>query len=317
MVLAFAAVYVIWGSTYLAIRIGIETIPPLLMPGIRFTAAGILLYAWARMRGAIRPTLIEWRSAGIIGVALLCICNGALSWAELRLPSGIAALLMATVPMWFVIMEWFAHGGKAPRHGVTAGLAVGFIGIILLVGPDRILGHDVVDLTGVAVLTVGCIAWANGSLYSRRARLPGSQLLATSMEMIAGGSALLLAGTLGGEWSGFDVTAVSIKSWLAVVYLVLFGSIIGFTAYVWLLRNTEASWVATYAFVNPVIAVFLGWAIAGEQLNSHVFFAGGFIVLAVVLIISSQSRLGTPGQPGADRDSRAPRGRLNREFAGK
>jgi len=315
IVAAFAAIYLIWGSTYLAIRIGIETIPPLLMAGIRFTSAGGLLYAWARRRSGERLSLVHWRSAAIIGVALLCISNGGITWSEQRIPSGITALMAATVPLWIVVMEWLFHGGARPRRGVAAGLILGFVGIFLLVGPDQIFGRKALDLGSIGVLMVAAISWANGSLYSRRAVLPGSQLLATSMEMLAGGAALFVVSLVSGETSHVQLAAISLRSWLAVGYLALFGSIIGFTAYVWLLRVTAVSRVATYAYVNPVIAIMLGWAFAGEQLNSHVVAAAGVIVLAVVLIIRSQP--GTKKQADGFAREIPHRPVVEKEFVGK
>lgn len=290
---AFAAIYLVWGSTYLAIRFGVETIPPFMMAGTRFVVAGLLLYGWARIRGAPHPAWIEWRSAAIIGTLLLFVGNGGVTWAEQKVPSGIAALLVATVPIWIVIIDWLWHGAARPRPGVIVGLVVGFMGVLFLVGPDQLLGHNRIDLAGVGVLMVATVSWAAGSLYSRKAILPSSPLLATSMEMLSGGIVLFLVSGLTGEFQRFDPSLVSTRSWLSVGYLSLFGSIVGFTAYVWLLRVAHASRVATYAYVNPVIAILLGWSLAGEEFTAHMLFAAAIIVLAVILIITNQS---TPAQ---------------------
>lgn len=290
LVLAFAAVYTIWGSTYLAIRFGIETIPPFLMAGIRFTTAGILLYAWARWRGAKGPTLAEWGSAAIVGAMLLFVANGGITWAEQRVPSGITALLVATVPLWIALMEWLGHGGARPNRRMIAGLVLGLAGVALLIGPDQLFGHRSIDLLGIGVIMIANFSWAGGTLYSRKAKLPSSPLLATSMEMLSAGAMLLLTGALTGEFGAFNPVAVSLRSWLSVFYLALFGSIIGLTAYFWLLRAATPSRVSTYAYVNPVIALLLGWGLAGEQLTSHVFAAAGVIILAVLLIITSQPK---------------------------
>ena len=290
LIAAFAAVYIIWGSTYLAIRFGVETIPPFLMAGLRFATAGSIMYFWARKSGAKVPTKIEWRSTAIIGVSLLCIGNGGLTWSEQRVPSGIAALLVAIVPLWMVLLDWLGHNGKRPGKLVITGLGLGFIGVIILIGPDQLLDHKSIDLAGVGAILVASFSWAYGSLYSRKAQIPSSQVMATAMEMITGGVALFLVSLFSGEMRSFDPGAVTLRSWLSLGYLFLFGSIIGFSAYSWLLRNTTASRVSTYAYVNPVIAIFLGWLIAGEQLNSHVFIAAGVIVLAVIMIITSQSK---------------------------
>jgi drug/metabolite transporter (DMT)-like permease len=290
LILAFAAVYVIWGSTYLGIRVAIETIPPFLMAGSRHLIAGMLLYPWTRSHGAPRPSAPEWKSAAIIGVALLFISNGTVTWSEQRLPSGIAALLVATIPMWIALLGWWGKGGVRPNRGTIAGLIVGFLGVLLLIGPDRLLGHGKIDLVAAAALILAGASWAKGSLFSRTAKLPSSLLQAASMEMLAGGAALLVLSGLSGELSHFDIAAVSLRSWFAFSFLVVFGSLIGFSAYAWLFRATTPSRVATYAYVNPVIAILLGWGFAGEELDTHVFVAAGVIVLAVVLIITAQQR---------------------------
>jgi len=288
--LAFAAVYVVWGSTYLAIRFGVETIPPFMMAGMRFVVAGLLLYGWARFRGAPRPSWKEWRSAAVIGLLLLFVANGGVTWAEQRVPSGIAALLAATVPVWIVLLDWGLHGAARPRPGVVAGLIVGIAGVLMLIGPDQILGHNRLDMAGIGVLLVAAVSWATGSLYSRKAELPASPLLATSMEMLTGAAALIILSGLTGEFQRFHPAGVSTRSWLSVGYLSLFGSIIGFSAYVWLLRVAHASRVATYAYVNPVIAILLGWSLAGEAFTLQMLIAAAVIIFAVVLIITSQSK---------------------------
>jgi drug/metabolite transporter (DMT)-like permease len=288
IILAFAAIYIIWGSTYLAIRFAVETIPPFIMAGMRFVIAGTVMYAWARLSGVKSPLLIEWRSAAIIGIALLLFSNGGVTWSEQRVASGIAALIVATVPLWIVLMQWLLHNGSPPSRRMAAGLVIGFCGVLWLIGPDQLLGHRSIDLTGVAVLLVACFSWSNGSLYARKAKLPSSQILATAMEMICGGVALLLAGLISGEFYHFDPFLVSMKSFLSLAYLVVFGSIIGFTAYVWLLRNAAPTRVATYAYVNPVIAIALGAIFAGEQINSQILVSAATIIFAIVLIITSQ-----------------------------
>lgn len=290
VVLAFAAVYVVWGSTYLAIRFGVETIPPFMMAGMRFVFAGLLLYGWARLRGAPPPSGREWRSAAVIGLLLLFVANGGVTWAEQRVPSGIAALFAATVPLWIVVLDWTLHGAARPRPGVIIGLIAGFAGVLMLVGPDQITGSSRLDLAGIGVLLMASLSWAIGSLYSRKAVLPSSPLMATSMEMLSGAAALLLLSALSGEFQRFDPASVSARSWLSVAYLVIFGSIIGFSAYVWLLRVAHASRVATYAYVNPVIAIFLGWSLAGEALTFRMLLPAAVIILAVGLIITSQSK---------------------------
>lgn len=286
IVFAFAAVYIIWGSTYLAIRFAIETIPPFVMAGSRFLVAGAALYAWTRVRGERPPTLLQWRSAAIIGALLLLVGNGGVTWAEQVVPSGITALLIGTVPLWFALQDWLWHGGTRPDGRMIAGLATGFVGVILLIGPGELLGGHSVNLAGVGVLMLSTIAWSGGSLYSRTAPLPASPLLATAMEMLCGGTLLMIAGVVAGEVPRVGITAISFRSLSSVLYLMLFGSIVAFSAYVWLLRVVDSARVATYAYVNPLIAVFLGWAFAGEELTLRMVLAAAVIICAVVVIVN-------------------------------
>jgi drug/metabolite transporter (DMT)-like permease len=286
--LAFAAVYVIWGSTYLAIRFAIETMPPLLMAGVRFLIAGTLLYAWVRLRGTPAPRRDEWRSTTIVGGLMLLGGNGAVCWAEQRVPSGIAALLVALVPIWMVLLEWRRRGGTRPDARTVAGLALGLGGLAVLVGPEEILGGGHVDHMGAIVLAFGTLSWAAGSLYSRHAHLPAAPMLATAMEMLGGGVLLVVAAAARGELAQVDIAAISLRSALAVGYLVVFGSLVAFTAYIWLLRVTTPARVSTYAYVNPVVAMLLGWALAGEALAPRTLLAAAVIITAVGLITWSR-----------------------------
>jgi drug/metabolite transporter (DMT)-like permease len=292
---AFAAVYLIWGSTYLAIRLAIETLPPFTMAAVRFLIAGTLLYSWLRLHKTAPPTRIHWRSAAVVGGLMLMGGNGGVTWAEQRVPSGLAALLIATVPVWMVILEALRPGGTRPTRRIGVGLALGLAGIALLIGPVNLAGGERVDPLGAGVLLLAALSWAGGSLYSRRAPLPAVPLLGTAMEMLAGGALLLLASGLTGEWGRLDVAAVSSRSLLALGYLVIFGSLLGFTAYVWLLRNTTPARASTYAYVNPMVAVFLGWAFAGESLTWQMLLAAAVIVAAVVLINTSRVQRQTGG----------------------
>lgn len=289
LIAAFAAVYILWGSTYLAIRFAIETLPPWLMAGARFLVAGGILYAVARARGAARPTLANWGAAVLIGALLLLGGNGAVVWAETRVPSGLTALLVATVPIWMVLLDWLQPSGSRPTKGVIAGLILGFVGLGVLIGPGEILGRGQVDLLGAAALTFGSITWAAGSVYSRRVRLPASPLLGTGMEMLGGGALLFILSLASGEAATFAPGAVSAQSVLALLYLIVFGSLIGFTAYIWLLAHASAARASTYAFVNPVVAVILGWAMANEELTPRMIGAAAIIVAAVALITTGRT----------------------------
>ena len=284
VIVAFAAVYVIWGSTYLAIRFAIATIPPFLMAGVRFLVAGLLLYAWAHRRGAPRPTRAHWVAATVVGAFLLLGGNGGVVWAEQFVPSGLAALLVATVPLWIAVLDWARPGGTRPTGPVIAGIGMGLAGLALLIGPEDLLGGGQADPVGALVLVGAALAWSVGSLYAKHADLPDSPYSATSIEMVMGGVLLLLAGFVRGEAAQFDVSAVSLQSGLALVYLILFGALAGFTAYIWLLKNVPPVQASTYAYVNPVIAVFLGWALADEPLTGRVLLAAAVIVAAVVMI---------------------------------
>lgn len=297
LILAFASVYLIWGSTYLAIKFAIETIPPFLMAGVRFLTSGAILYGWARARGAQRPSRVHWKSAAIVGVLLLLGGNGGVVWAEQRVPSGIAALIVAIVPVWIAIMEWMHPGGKKPGWQVTAGLAAGTLGLLLLASPGEAALGARVDLIGAAVLVVATLSWATGSLKAKHSPLPESPLLATGMEMLMGGAALVLLGMGTGELGQVNVAGMSQKSLLSLVYLTTFGSLIGFTAYVWLLRVGSPTRAATYAYVNPVVAVFLGWLLAGEAITPRTILATLVIVGGVVLITSAGMRKPVPMAP--------------------
>jgi drug/metabolite transporter (DMT)-like permease len=294
--LAFAAVYVLWGSTYLAIRFGIETIPPFLMAGTRHLIAGLLLYIWMRSRGTPRPSATHWRSAAIIGGLMLLGGNGLVTWAEQRVPSGLAALIVASVPIWMAVFEGLQRRAR-PGGAVIAGLLLGLAGIALLVAPGRFAGNGHVDPLGALALLTAALCWSYGSLYSRRVPLPASTFTATAMEMIAGGAWLWLAGLLFGEGSRLHLSAISTRSAISLAYLILFGSLIGFTAYVWLLKATTAARVSTYAYVNPIVAVVLGTLFAGEVITARVAIAALVIVGAVALIITSRARPARSAEP--------------------
>lgn len=284
---ALAAVYLVWGSTYLAIRIALETLPPFLMAGVRFLTAGSVLYLWARLRGAPRPTLQHWRSALIIGAFLLLGGNGLVVWAEQRVESGLAALLVSTEPLWIVILSWVLPGGRRPSLPVISGLFLGFVGVGFLVQPGS---GSALDPIGAGMLVLAALSWAYGSLWGIKAKAPDSPLLMTSMQMLAGGALLMLAATARGEFAAFDPAQVSMRSAFAVVYLMVFGSLVGFTAYSWLMRVAPPVLVSTYAYVNPVVAVLLGWAIASEPLTAGTLVAAAIILGGVALITSSQAR---------------------------
>jgi len=289
-VLAFAAIYTLWGSTYLAIRFAIETIPPFFMAAARFLVAGFLLYALMRWRGVQAPRRLHWRAAGIVGALLLAGGNGALVWSEQRVASGLAALLLATIPIWMVVLDTLRPRGPRLDAQVIAGLALGLAGLGLLMGPGKLLGGERVNPLGAAVLMLGAISWSVGSLYSRHAHLPAAPLLAAAMEMIAGGALLVVVGLFAGEAGRLHLSSISMRSALGLVYLICFGSLLGFTAYIWLLGVCPPARVSTYAYVNPLVAVFLGWLVAGEPLSARTLMAAAVIVGSVALIITHRPR---------------------------
>lgn len=305
VIAAFAAVYLLWGSTYLAIRFAIETLPPLLMAGVRFLLAGAVLYAFMRLRGQPAPERRHWKSAALIGALLLVGGNGGVTLAERTVPSGVAALLVAMVPLWMVLLEWLRPGGTRPTGRVMVGLAVGFAGMVILVGPSELAGAGAVDFGGAALVLCGSLAWSIGSIYARRATLPANAFVATGMEMLCGGVLLLVAGAARGELAGLDPAAFTGRSLAAFGYLVVFGSLVGFTAYIWLLGVSSPARVSTYAYVNPVVAVFLGWAMAGEALTARVLVAAAVIVAAVAVITTGPR---PAAQPGALAEAAGPPG---------
>ena len=286
VVAAFAAVYLIWGSTYLAIRYAVATIPPFLMGGARFLTAGLILYVWSRRRGASAPSRAEWRAACLTGVLLLVCGNGAVIWAEQHVASGIVALIVAVVPLWMVLLDWLRPGGTRPRPAVFVGLALGLVGLALLIGPEAVGGSSGghLDIWSALVPVFGSLFWALGSIVSRYASRPASSQLATGMQMLAGGVAFLVVSALTAEPRHFDVHAVAGSSIIGLLYLVTFGSLLGFTAYIYLLGATTPAKVSTYAYVNPVVAVILGWAVAGEPFTMRTALAAAVILAGVAII---------------------------------
>lgn len=282
---AFFCIYVIWGSTYLAILFAIETLPPFLMAGVRFLLAGALVYAWSRLLGGgARPDAAQWRATAVVGVLMLLGGNGLVVWSEQRIPSGVAALLVGTVPCFMVLLDWLRPGGQRPGGRVVIGLALGLVGLFWLVGPDSVMGGGRADWLGAGAVVLASLSWAVGSIYSRHGAMPSSPFLSTAMQMLAGGAALLVVAVTLGEPAQLDLAQVSLRSALGFLYLLVFGSLVAFSAYVWLLRVSTPARVSTYAYVNPVVAVLLGWAFAGEALTTRMIVAAAVIVSGVALI---------------------------------
>jgi drug/metabolite transporter (DMT)-like permease len=303
---ALVTVYLVWGSTYLAIRIAIQTLPPFLMAATRFLVAGGVLFALTAPRGnRARDRLgpAEWRATAIVGATLLLGGNGGVVWAEQRIPSGVAALLVATLAVWMTLLDRLLFGRRLARRAVV-GLGLGLAGLALLVGR---IDRGGVDPLGAAVCALASFSWAAGSLYARSAPLPRRPLVATSMEMLAGGALLAAVGIAAGELRTAHLASFSATSLLALGYLIVFGSLVAFSAYVWLLRHATTSLVATYAYVNPVVAVVLGWAVLGEPVTPRMAIAGAIIVGAVALIAGA--RPASPAVEAASEPARAAGGR--------
>ena len=286
---ALLIVYFLWGGTYLGIRVAVRTIPPFLMAGTRFLTAGTLVYLYTMAKGAARPRWEHWRDAGVVGALLLLGGNGIVSWAEQLVPSGVAALLVATVPLWMIVLGLLGPDARRPHPVILAALGLGLAGIAVLALPSG-AGSGKLSLVGVGALLIAAFLWSLGSIFSRRARLPGSPLMAVGMQMIVGGALLLLTAGLTGEWSRLEFARISLASAVGMAYLVVFGSIVAFNAYIWLLKNADPTWVSTYAFVNPIVAVFLGWLILQEPFTTRSLVATVIIVLAVVLITVQKNR---------------------------
>jgi drug/metabolite transporter (DMT)-like permease len=286
-------VYFFWGSTYLAIHYAVATIPPFLMAGTRFLVAGTVLYAWRRLAGDPAPTKRHWLSSAVIGVLLLFGGNGLLSLAEQMVPSGVAALMIGSVPLWMALIEALRRGGLRPNVWGLIGLLIGFAGIALLVGPSFLSGSKAeINPVGFTILLVAAISWSFGSIYSRSADLPASSLLSTGMEMLAGSLALYIAASIKGEWHQLILSHVATSSWLGLAYLIVFGSMVGFTAYAWLLRAAPLPLVSTYAYVNPLIAILLGALLAHELLTARILLSALIIVSSVVVTnLSRQVKL--------------------------
>ncbi|MBL7994404.1 drug/metabolite exporter YedA [bacterium] len=284
IIIAFLALYLIWGSTYLAIRWGVESIPPFFMAGSRHLVAGLFLFFIIRKRDKSEITKIHWRSAFIIGGLLLLGGNGGVTWAEQHVPSGLAALLVATVPLWIMILSWLQKENVRPGIREFIGIILGLFGLAILVGPEELAGGERIDPIGAIALLIASLAWSFGSLYSRKAPVPSSAFLNTSMQMIGGGVLLIILGFVTGESGRLNVSEITARSFFSLVYLAAFGSLIGFSAYIWLLKVSTPAKVTTYAYVNPVVAVIFGWLLAGEELSMRTILASVVIIGSVVII---------------------------------
>lgn len=291
IILAFATIYIVWGSTYLGIRVAVETIPPVLMASMRFAVAGILLFSFLKIRGAAWPTLDQWKHQSVIGIFLLLGGNAVVSWCELRTPSGITALVLGASPVLMVFVDWVRPGGKRPTVGLGLGVAVGIVGLALLLGPGAIPAGQEPPIIDIVALILSSLSWWIGSFYSKHVKTGTPLLMASAMQMLVGSAVMLLAGSMLGEGRAFNFSAISPHSWMAFSYLVVVGSIVAFPTYIWLLEHSTPAKVSSFAYANPVIAVFLGWLILGEPMNLRVILATLVIVGAVVIITVGRTRV--------------------------
>lgn len=293
IIAAFAALYIIWGSTYIAIRIALESIPPFLMAGIRFLIAGILLYAWCRFRGQPTPSSKSLLKISWSGILMLFCGTGSLVWAEQYIPSGLASIIVATLPLWFVLIDkrhWSFH---LSNKWIIAGLVIGFAGVLLLFIDKKLTGisGSYNTLLSIVVLTIGTIVWAIGSLYAKYTDMEGSAAMKASIQMMAAGALALIIGLIIGEQNRMPHPYITTNSLLAVLYLITMGSLVGYMAYVWLLEVRPPSLVGTYAYINPVVAVFLGWWLLEEVVSRQQLFALGIILAGVVLVNFSKDKI--------------------------
>jgi drug/metabolite transporter (DMT)-like permease len=282
VVLAFLAIHLVWGSTYLAIRFAVETIPPFLTVGVRQFTAGSLLLLWCLLKGE-RPTWQQWRASAIIGVFFFLIGHGTLHWAEQRVPSGLCAVIIASEPIWVFLASAVAERKWRMNVTLFSGLVLGLVGVGLLFQGETLRSASGVLLAAVAVL-VGAVSWSIGIVYSRRSRLSGNPVLLSAMSLVSGGAMLLLSSALFGEWGRVSWVAISPRSLWALAYLIVFGSIVAFTAYNWLLERYSPTLVATHTYVNPVVAVLLGWRLAGERVTLSMGVAAAMILAAILLV---------------------------------
>ncbi|HET9440406.1 MAG TPA: EamA family transporter [Longimicrobiales bacterium] len=281
---AFAAIYIIWGSTYLAIKFAVQSIPPFMVGATRFLVAGAVLYGWARWQSGLRPTRKQWIDGLVLGVFLLGVGNGCVVWAQQRTPSGITALIVAIVPLLVVLIDWWRPGGKNPGAAAIVGVVIGLAGMALLIGPSAVLGAGDIAPIAALVLLAGSLSWSAATVFGKRASVPPAPLLAAAIQLLGGALSLTIVSLVAGELARVQPAEIPLRATLSVLYLIVFGSIIAFSAYSWLLRVAQPAKISTYAYVNPIVAMFLGWAFAGEELTARVLMAAAIVLTGVALI---------------------------------
>jgi len=288
--LAFAIIYFVWGSTFLAIRIGVREVPPFLLAAMRFFAAGIALYTWMIARGERSPTVRQWMSALLLALLIFVVDYGLLFWAEQRVPSGLAAVMMATIPVFMALSEIALLRTQRLTVRLMLALAIGIAGVAVLVSRSFNLGGAPVDTTGAVALLIASISWSVSSALTRKLPLPESKVMSSGAQMLAGGVLLAITAAALGEFQRFNPGGVSREAWLALLYLTVAGSIVGFTAYVWLIHHHSPTKVGTYAYVNPVIAVLVGYFLGGEALGARTILGTAFVLISVIVITTAKAK---------------------------
>jgi drug/metabolite transporter (DMT)-like permease len=304
LLLAFAIIYLVWGSTYLAIRIGVREIPPFLMAGLRFTVAGLAMWTWLRVSGTPSPTLREWRDATVLGTLMFLIDYACLFWAEQRVPSGIAAVILAMIPVCITLLEITFLRTQRLTLRLGLGLAIGIIGVVVLMNPWASLGEAALDRRGVIALLVSCCGWSIGTIVTGRLTLPASKPMSAAAQMLSGGVQLLALAVVAGEFSHFSAHNVTSTAWFSLIYLIIAGSIVGFTAYVWLLHYESPTKVGTYAYVNPVVAVILGATLGGESIGRRTILGTALILISVAAITTIKRKQSIPAIANVSREER-------------
>jgi len=302
IIAAFSVIYFVWGSTYLAIRLAIETIPPFVMAGIRFTIAGLLFYGWCYLRNESKPNLADWKRAAISGILMVVCGNGMVTWSEQLISSGFASLIVATVPIWMVVLDWAQSGSNRPNRATIAGIVLGLIGVSMLSGVDREIlidqaRHGGSVILGVSVLTFAAISWAAGSLYSRKVKSSVSLQFSIGMQTIVGGLVLVVIGFLQGEWTRISFDEISLLSISSLGFLIIFGTLLAYSAYFWLLQVSTPAKVGTYAYFNPLVALFLGAIFVDEPVTAHMLIGTVFILVSLVMVNQPKFLRKLPGAP--------------------
>jgi drug/metabolite transporter (DMT)-like permease len=290
ILLAFAIIYFVWGSTYLAIRVGVSEMPPFLMAGLRFTAAGLALYAWMRITGVASPSGREWRSAMVLGALMFLIDYACLFWAEQRIPSGLSAVILALIPVCITILEIAIVRTQRLTMRLALGLLLGIAGVVVLMNPSASLGEAPLDHKGAIALLIACCGWSIGTVVTGKLTLPASKAMSAGAQMLCGGAQLLILAAVAGEFKHFRAQDISARAWFSLIYLIIAGSIVAFTAYVWLLHYESPTKVGTYAYVNPVVAVILGAAFGGEIIGRRTLIGTALILVSVVVITMMKAK---------------------------